>query len=314
MQSTKQSIIFHKRPITDLQFHPDGDVFFAASKDSSASMIDLNGKILGSFDKHDGSISTLASYQNNLLTGCLDLSVILWDILNGAVVNKIDTQAVVRGIDFTEDIFFCADNSMNKDPYIGRYDRKSGKIIKLISGITSPTKLFRYEDSVIFSNIEGSVYKLDLKTNNIVQEAKIHQAKVTSIKPSACKSFFVSCSSDSTVKILDSETFALKKSFECEEPINCANIFPTNDKVVAVGGINARDVTTTKGKSSFDTNFFDIVTQQKIGYFTTHFGTINAVDVHPRSTHICSGGEDGSICLIKLGLDFFNAPFTNFNQ
>ena len=83
MESTKQSILFHKRPINDLKFHKDGDVFFAASKDATASMINLEGRIVGSFEKHEGSISTLESSDNILMTCVMDLMVYKWDIMTG---------------------------------------------------------------------------------------------------------------------------------------------------------------------------------------------------------------------------------------
>lgn len=312
MKSTKQSILFHRRPIIDLKFHPDGDIFFAASKDSTASMMNLNGTILGSFEKHEGSISTLASFENSLMTCGMDLSVFQWDIISGEVNNQYKVNAVIRGIDYGKDAYFCTDNSMNCESFIGLIDTRSPKFTKLSSLEISPTKIFKRENDLIFADIEGNIYKLDLRTNNILMKSKEHQAKIVNIKPSFCRTFFITASEDLNVKIIDSDTFTQKKKFECDEPINCACIFPTNDKIIAVGGINARDVTTTKGKGTFETNFFDIITQKKIGSFKTHFGTINTVDIHPQGEFYCSGGEDGSVCLIKFGDDFKKAPFTKF--
>lgn len=314
IESTKQSILFHKRTITDLKFHPDGDVFFAASKDTSASMVNMDGQIVGSFEKHEGAISILQPFGNELLTCGMDLKVLRWDVLTGATSGQYNINAVVRGIDFSNEIYFCTDNSMDCESFIGMIDSRSGKHKKLCALQIPPTKLFRQDEYIIFADISGRVNKYDIRNNKIILNSKVHQYKITSIKPSACRSFFVSSSEDLTAKIIDSDTFAQKRKFECDEPVNSAFIFPTNDIVVAAGGINARDVTTTKGKGTFDTIFFDVVTQEKVGLFRTHFGTINAIDVHPQSKYYCSGGEDGSICLIKLGDDFRNAPFTKFNK
>ncbi|ELA41441.1 uncharacterized protein VICG_01546 [Vittaforma corneae ATCC 50505] len=313
MQSTKQSIFFHERPITDLKFHRDGDIFFTASKDCSASMINLEGKILGSFDKHSGAISTIDSFQNTFLTAGTDLLLVKWDILTGSIESTIYCDAVVRGIDFGEQIYFCTDNSMSKEAFVGMVDPKTNALHRIISLFEPSSKIFKIDNSIIFSTTNGKVCKLDLRNQRIIQETKVHQSKITDMKPSACRSFFVTSSMDSSAKIIDTETFIVKKRFDSEEPINSVAVFNTNDIIVCVGGINARDVTATRGKSSFDTNFFDIVTQQKIGYFTTHFGTINAIDVHPQSTHYISGGEDSSVCLVKLGMDFKEAPFTKLN-
>lgn len=311
--TTKQPIFCHDRPIIDIKFHPDGDVFFAASKDSTASVSNLCGVVLGTFEKHDGAITAIAPFKNNLLTAGADLFLVRWDVITGKYDWNINSESVVRGIDFDQQIYFCTDDSMNKEAFVGMIDPRDANLNKLYTLADPGSKIFKTDNNIIISTTNGKVCKFDIRNNKIVQEAKFHNSKITDMKPSACRSFFATSSSDSSSKIIDTETFAVKKRFDTEEPINSVAIFNTNDIVVCVGGINARDVTVTQGKGSFDTNFFDIVTQQKIGYYSIHFGTINAVDVHPQSTHIVSGGEDGAICLVKLGDDFRNAPFTKFD-
>ncbi|KAI4291446.1 translation initiation factor 3 subunit I [Pancytospora philotis] len=314
MESTQQTILFHKRPISDLKFHPDGDVFFAASKDWSASMINLDGKLLGSFDKHQGAVSAIDAHQNQLASAALDLSVIVWDLLTGAVASEIEVPSIVRGVDFGPTLHFCTDHSMGKECFLGHWDPRAPAHEKLVLLDVSTTKLFRSEDSLVFSSVDGSVSRYDLRAGKVVCRAPVHRGKITNLKPSTCRSFFVTCSLDSSAAIVDTDTLSIKKKFDCDEPINSACIFSTNDKLVAVGGMDARDVTTTKGKSTFDTCVYDVVTQAKVGSYTTHFGTINALDVHPTLDIYCSGGEDGGVCLVRPGSDFAAAPFTDFNQ
>lgn len=313
MKTTKQSIFFHQRSVTDVRFHPDGDLLFASSKDATACATNLQGKLLGSFEKHEGSITTLDIQKNILATGSTDMSMILWDILTGKATDTVCADAVVRGIDYTDELFFCTDNTMNRECFIARYDSREGKPDKVYHPGSSITKLFKFRDLVIYSDDSGMVFQVDLKTHKVLKEKKIHSERITSLRPSPCRSFFVTGSKDTTVKIVDTLSLEEKKLFECEEPVNSACIFPTNDKLVTVGGIDARDVTTTKGKGVFDANFFDVVTQQKIGTYSAHFGTINAVDIHPAGTHYATGGEDGSICLALFGTDFYTAPFTSFD-
>lgn len=315
VESTKQSILFHKRPITDLRFHSDGDVFFASSKDCSASMVNLNGEILNAFEGHEGALSTLAASGNRLVTAGLDLVCVVWDVLTGATVCRSEVSSVVRGVDMeAETAYLCTDQSMNKESFLGRMDIRTGKVERLFISPFSITKAFKHQNRLIYTSTDGSVHRFDLRASAEDESVRtaVHRDRITSLRPSACRSFFATASKDCTARIIDSDNFTIKKRFDCEEPINAACIFHTNDKLVAVGGIDARDVTTTVGKGSFDTNFYDIVTQNRIGFYTAHFGTINAIDVHPRSTHCISGGEDGSVCLVQLGDDFHSAPFTKF--
>lgn len=313
LQSNDHSILFHEKTITDLKFHPDGDVFFSASKDSTAAIINLDGKVLGSYEKHKGAISTITCAGNSLITAGLDLLLVNWDVITGTPLNTIHTESIVRGLDFSDKIYVCTDDSMNKETFAGFVDLNTNQIHKICSLADPATKVFKNGNFLIISSVSGSIYKVDLRNQQIIQDSKIHKSKITDMKPSACRSFFVTSSSDTTALIIDSESFEIKKKFNCEEPINSACIFGTNDKVVCVGGINAREVTVTQSnKGSFDSNFFDIVTQQKIGSYTTHFGTLNTVDVHPQCSHYISGGEDGSIHLVRIGDDFLKAPFTSF--
>lgn len=313
MESKSRQIACHTKAITDIKFHQDGDVYFASSKDSKASMLNLEGDVLGIFDKHDGSLSTLFPKDNFLCTAGLDLQLLVWDVITGKLVNNTCSFSVVRGLFFDDSIYFSTDHSMNKECYIGLYDIRSNNINNLCSSKFSTTRLFRYNDYLIFSTTNGRLCKLDLRTNNIIEEVIMHKSKITNIRPSFCKSFFVTSSTDCSVKIVDSEKLTEIKRFDCEEPINCACITRLNDKLFTVGGIDARDVTTTGGKTSFDTNVYDVVTTDKIGSYATHFGTINTIDVNPQSTHYVSGGEDGFICAVEFGDDFFSAPFTRFN-
>lgn len=314
MESVKQSIYIHEKSITELKFHDDGDVFFAASKDFSASMIDLKGSVIGTFDGHSGAITTLDSFENNLMTSGLDFSLKHWDILTGKNLVSVNMDFIIRGLNHEDQIYFCTDNSMNAIPSVGIFDPRA-KGITILSNLNDPgTKIFKSRNFLIISTTNGKILKYDIRNNTIVNEIKPHQDRINSLKPSACRSFFITSSTDSSSKIIDTDSLEIKKTFDMEEPINSAAIFNTNDKVICAGGINARDVTTTKGKSSFDTNVFDIVTQQKIGCYTTHFGTINSLDIHPKGKFYISGGEDGKVCLVKFGDDFKNAPFTSFES
>ncbi|KAI5149445.1 translation initiation factor 3 subunit I [Enteropsectra breve] len=312
MDSTLQKIIFSSRSITEIKFHRDGDVFFCASKDYSALMISTEGQVLGSFEGHKGALMALASENQKLLTGGLDLSLIAWDILRGEKLSEVNVNAAIRGIDHQDEFYFCTDFSMNKEAFIGRYDERSSGFQKLVPAGFDTTKLFKNGNYVIVAGDEGEIAKIDIRKNEVVEQIKAHYGKIADIRPSACRSFFSTASSDSTFKIIDSDSLVEKRRFESDEPVNCTAIFNTNDVVVAVGGIQARDVTTTRGNSLFETNFYDIVTHRKVGSYKTHFGTINTVDVHPAGTCYASAGEDGAISLVQIGDDFRAAPFTKF--
>lgn len=146
-----------------------------------------------------------------------------------------------------------------------------------------------------------------MKINEVLMTNKIHNSKINEIKESPCSNYYVS-SNDATSKIFDKNLNEIKV-FQSSEPVNSSSVFPENNIVVNVGGISARDVTLTRGKRKFYVNF-DIVKEERMGFYSTHFGTINTADVSRNSTYFASGGEDGIIIMIKMGNDFYKATFT----
>ncbi|KAG0439034.1 Eukaryotic translation initiation factor 3 subunit I [Dictyocoela muelleri] len=166
------------------------------------------------------------------------------------------------------------------------------------------------DTSIIFSDVLGFINILDLRNLKIIEKKKIHDSKITELKKSKCNSFLISSSSDMTTKIIDYD-LSVKKTFISNDPVNSSALTAKNDKLLNAGGIPARDVTTTKSNLQFDVNFYDVVTEKYIGSYSTHFGTINSVDIFGDDVYV-SGGEDGIVCMVKVGEDFKNAPFTKF--
>ena len=86
-------------------------------------MINMDGKIIGTFDKHSGAISTLGVFDNSLVTAGLDLNLINWDITTGGQISELNIDSITRGIDCIDnEVYICTDNSMNKQSCLGRID------------------------------------------------------------------------------------------------------------------------------------------------------------------------------------------------
>ena len=304
----------NQKPIKEIKYNSDGDLIFGCGVDDITVMINQHGNVLGTFERGGSAVNSLCPLDFTLITGSSDSILSTWDIVTGQLKTTHNTDSIVRSIDNDgEVIYFLSDNSMNIKGYIGRLDQRVGMIEKLFYPENNSVKGFFYKKYFIFGDIAGKINKYDFSQNQIVEYKQVHYSKITSVKPSFCKTFFVSSSFDSTMKIIDSDSFTVKKKFKTEEPMNTASIFPENTILVSGGGINARDVTITKGKSTFDTNFYDIITTQKIGFYNTHSGPINSIDISPDGSQIVTGGEDGKIVLINMGNDFNTAPFTKLN-
>ncbi|KAL6122784.1 eif3i [Nucleospora cyclopteri] len=309
----KQEIIFHERPISEVKFNSDGDYLIAASREGSISMIKKTAEILGSFEKERIAVNAICTSKDKIFGAYSDASITTWDIFTGKQIANVETESLVGSLFEDNNILYIlSGNAMNKTSYFGIYDLRTNKIQRVYEPSRTGTKGFFYNDLYVFGDNDGFINQFDVRNNTLINEIKAHYSEVTSVTPSACRTFFSSSSSDATVKIVDTVDFQTKKSFDCEDPVKSSAIFPSNDKIITCGGTLAREVTKTRGKSTFDLNVFDIVTAQKIGFYSVHIGTINTVAISPNGTQSVSGSEDGHIVLLTFGEDFFSAPFTKF--
>lgn len=300
----------HTRPITHVQYNYDGDLIFACSLDSIISLWDTEGNLKGTYNGHQGAVTCMDQTEENLLTGSGDRSVILWDITTGKQKLSMSFKSTVKSVNINDnDLLICCDDSYNNKPALNYYDVRSNSLIFSLNLDFIITSSVLNKQFCIFADTEGNLKKFDFRKNETVHNSKIHNSKINEIKPSPCSKYYVSSSNDATTKIFDSDLNEIKM-FQSTEPVNSSSIFPENNILVNVGGIPARDVTLTRGKRKFDVNFYDIVKEERVGFYSTHFGTINTVDVARDGRSFASGGEDGIVIMVNLGDEFYSAPFT----
>lgn len=305
------NLTLHTRPISKVRFSYEDDIIFGCSLDSVVSMWDKTGKLKGTFEGHKGAVTCMDQNKDFLLTGGSDLTAILWDINTGKQKMNFSFKSTVKTVNLDENIILiCCDDSFNNKPSISIYDIEKQELIfeKSLNFVVSSSVL--QNEFYLLGDTEGYVRKIDINTHQEIHKFKLHHSKINEIKKSPCSKYFISSSNDATSKIFSSELEEIKV-FQATEPINSSSIFPENNILVNVGGISARDVTLTKGKRKFDVNFYDIVTEERVGFYSTHFGTINTVDVSRDGKSLVSGGEDGIIVIVEMGEDFKDSNFTS---
>jgi len=282
-----------------------------SSKDTIASV--TRDHLLGTYSGHEGAINVIDVNRKStkLATGGADKKLIVWDVETGKKLREHTLGSMVKGITFFGDnILYITDDSFNATPTIGIIG-ESKKEIKL-DFVPTRTVIDYTQRYIMVGDEKGFVHKFNMDFEKL-DEVKIHNGKVTHLRNSYCDSFFVTSSADCMSKIVDYD-FNVIKTFVAEESINCSAIFRTNDKVINAGGLSAIDVTTTRGKSNFCVNLFDIVDCKLKGSYNTHFGTINALDIHPSCTKYASGGEDAGICIVEFGDEIENVEWIMSNK
>lgn len=308
MTDARQTKInYHQRTITDLKYNKDGDLLFVSSKDATASV--TRDYLLGTYSGHEGAINVMDINNSSTLlaTGGADKKLIVWDVETGTKLKEHTLDSMVKSISFFDNkIIYITDDSFNASPKIGLLNDnvKHEKVLGFV-----PTKgVIDYTYSkIVVGDETGRLHKLNMDFG-VIDSAKTHNGKIINIKNSYCDTFMVTSSSDCTSKIVD-YNLNTEKTYVTEESVNCSAIFRSNDILVNAGGMSARDVTTTSSKSGFSVNFFDVVDGKMKGSYTTHFGTINALDVHPSCKKYASGGEDAAVFIVEFGDDLENVEW-----
>ena len=99
----------------------------------------INGERLGTYDGHGGAVWCLdVDWQTkNLLSGAADNTIRLWDVENGAQLNRIDAKSAIRTCKFSYSgnmVAFTTDKTMGQQCVIHIVDVRtfgSGKVYML---------------------------------------------------------------------------------------------------------------------------------------------------------------------------------------
>lgn len=313
------SLRHHSKPIVDLQFNRDGDLLFTASKTPELFLCNIKGEVINTYKGLDGAITSLSISKDSKMV-CIssaDQSYLIYEVETNKPLLHNTVSSIPKHVFFSylkNELIVTCDDSYNQKPCIVIPDLNSKEIAFQFFTEFSPTAslLEISGDKLVFSDVKGNISLVDRRNNKLIAKKEIHSTKINKMRPSFCNTFFVTASNDTHSKIVDFD-LSVKKTFSYDEPLNDACIFNTNDKIICAGGISARDAALFRGKKSFDVSFYDIVTENLIGSYSPHFGTINALDVHPSSKIFCSGGEDASIFLMKFDNDFYDSVYTELN-
>lgn len=310
---------YHQRAVTDLVFNMDGDLLFSACKDKWPVVWRCNtGEKVGAYKGHTGAIFSIDVNRDSTLiaSGSGDGHSMVWDVETGKRLHNFDNAVSTKSVNFSPDgreLVLTTDAIMGHPPFVWIYDVASGDVVKKHRAHSAPTKAHFTGDGghIIYGDTQGRVAKIDSRALEVVKQNKVHNGKISSLKPSFCRTYCVTGSEDFKSKIIDYEDLSVVREFVSDSPVNSACVSPDNRMVMCGGGTNARDVTTTGGKGNFNVEVFDCVTSSLVGSYTIHFGTVNAVSIHPSGMAYASGAEDGVLNLVRLTDDSFqSAPFS----
>ena len=151
---------------------------------------------------------------------------------------------------------------------------------------------------------DGKIYVINAETGIVDKTLSVHDSDVTCLITSYDHSMFATSSKDAKAKVFDITTFEEICSFSTDRPLNGVALSPILNHLVVVGGVEARDVTTTRTQK-MESLFYNIASGEEIGRVKGSFGTMNSVQFNPNGKSFITGGEDGYVRLCFFDEDYF---------
>lgn len=93
---------------------------------------------------------------------------------------------------------------------------------------------------------DGNLRVINASTGTVEKTLKVHDNDVTCLVTSYDRSMFATASKDARTKVFDLLTLEEICCFPTDRPLNGVAMSPIRDHLVVVGGVEARDVTTTR--------------------------------------------------------------------
>jgi len=305
----------HERSITQIIYNREGDLLFSASKAPIPTVWNSDtGERIGTYRSHTGAVYSLDVSRNStlLLTGSADTTVKLWDVNTGNEIFTWRHKAPVRWVNFAygdRKFLVVTDGVMGKAPTIFIYlcgDQMKETPVKEIVGPSLGSKISQAQwgplNKTIFSTSEdGTVTVWDPETGKSFNQIKDSLKAITRMAFSRDQTHFITASLDHAVRLYDTKTLKLLKTYDTGRPVNAISLSPILPHILVGGGQAAESVTTTRMDSSqFKVRFFHKIFEEELASLPGHFGPVNTLAFCPDGRSFASGGEDGFIRIHHL--------------
>lgn len=332
----------HERPVTYITYNRDGNLLFTCGKDKIVCVWSVpEGEHLGTYKGHSGAVwsCSVTSDSRWLVTSGADRLVIVWEARTSKEVTREELPGVVRCVEWasigsggegTSERFATCHNRFGSHPAavtVWNFDGAAISQVMAITTLPTPASMVKWGrgDAVLASaHDNGELVFWNTESGKEESRLKAHDQAVSKFEFSHDCELVATASTDKSVRIWDlggKEGGEVRQIYQVEtdRPLNAVALGPFSREdaigppsnrpsacsVVAAGGQDARDVTTTSSTTDqFGTLLFKLGSKDDLpdelaadGVTKGHFGPVHTLAFARDGSAIASGSEDGCVRL-----------------
>mmetsp|Transcript_66687 Transcript_66687/g.175514 ORF Transcript_66687/g.175514 Transcript_66687/m.175514 type:complete len:641 (+) Transcript_66687:1-1923(+) len=336
----------HQRPVTSICWNRDGNLLFTCGKDKIVCVWSIpEGECLGTYEGHSGAVwaCSVTSDSRWLVTCGADRLVIVWEARESRELARMELPGVVRSVEWAAgdtsrgaafERFATCHNRFGAHPpavTVWRFDGAFIEELVRITTLPTPASQVRWGRSDYFvtsAHENGELVFWRSDSGAEVKRLKAHDSAISKFEFSHDRELVCTASVDKSVRVWDlGKGTDWKRLYhvETDRPINDVALGPISRAaaagppgkrpskccVIAAGGQDARNVTTTSGSTDqFNTLLFKLPSKETFpglleadGVTKGHFGPVHTLAFSRDGSAIASGSEDGCVRIF-----FFEAP------
>lgn len=230
----EKDFIGPKKDITAIAISSDLKKAFLGSFDSNIYLLDLE-KLNGikKFANHNSIVTSLQlTYDNHVLSGSWDQSVILWD-LNGKLIKKFaHPSCVVSSISASKEKPLVLIASWDNKLYLWNYINDNYKILSGHTNVVTSCQITRDGKYGVSAGADNSVKYWDLNTGICLQTFYLHSDFITKISYSD-EGYLLSSSKDNTLRFTNLRNGLSVVVDHLNSDVNTLKLLPTYQAIVA---------------------------------------------------------------------------------
>jgi len=332
----------HERPVTYITWNRENNLLFTCSKDKIVCVWSFpDGEMLGSYKGHAGAVwACSATWDSRWLVTCgADRLVIVWEARTSRELARVELPGVVRGVEWAgaapgvaasdvSERFVTCHNRFGAHPpalTVWRFDGKAIEELLVIAKLPSVANMVRWGRGDYFvasAHDNGELIFWRADTGAEVKRLKAHDAGISKFDFGPDRELVATVSHDMTVCVWDigkGTDWRLLYRVQTDRPLNAVALGnlsraaavgapdqrPSGVMVIAAGGQDARQVTTTSsGTDQFNALLYRLGTEEKLpselkadGVTKGHFGPVHTLAFSSDGCAMASGAEDGIVRL-----------------